>query len=293
MTRPNQDVILTCAVTGAGDTTGKNPHVPFTPAQIAASCVGAARAGAAVVHVHVRDPVTGKAGRDLDCYREVVERVRDSGTDVILNLTCGMGGELHLDPDDPSKLLEQTDLVCAYERMRHVEELRPEICTIDCGSMNFGNHLVVNRNSDLERMASYAGSWGVKPELEVFDMGQTGLALRLVQKGLVPGDPLFQFCLGIPGGAPATAQSILALKAMLPDNAIWAAFGIGQLEMPMVAQALLLGGNIRVGLEDNLYLEKGVLATNESLVEKARRIVEDLGSRLLTPRQARQKLKLQ
>lgn len=292
MTMPNEDVILTCAVTGAGDTADKNPHVPVTPKEIADACIEAAEAGAAIAHVHVRDPESGKAGRDLDCYREVVERVRSSNVDIVLNLTCGMGGELHLDPEDPRVVLSQTDLVSAYERMQHVKELRPEICTIDCGSMNFGNHVVLNRNSDLHKMAQFALEWEVKPELEVFDMGQVGLALRLVDAGLIPGDPLFQFCLGIGGGAPASAQSILALKAMLPPNAVWAAFGISQMEMPIVALAVLLGGNVRVGLEDNLYLEKGVLASNGALVVKARRIVEELGSRLLTPQEVRSKLKL-
>lgn len=288
----NRDVIITCAVTGAGDSTSKNPHVPVTPQQIAEACIEAAEAGAAIAHVHVRDPATGKAGRSLDCYREVVERVRAQPVDIVLNLTCGMGGELHLDPDDPSKMMAHTDLVSAYERMAHVDELRPEICTIDCGSMNFGRHVVINRASDLERMAQYARSWGVKPELEVFDMGQVGQALNLVALGLIEGDPMFQFCLGINGGAPASAQSILAMKAMLPANALWAAFGIAHHEMPMVAQAMLLGGNVRVGLEDNLYLDKGVLATNGSLVTRAREIVERLGGRAMTPSEARARLKL-
>jgi uncharacterized protein (DUF849 family) len=288
----NLEVMVTCAVTGAGDSVGKNPHVPVTPEQIANSCIEAANAGAAIVHVHVRDPQTGKAGRSLDCYREVVDRVRSSNIDVVLNLTCGMGGELHLDADDPSVMTGACDLATVYERMAHVAELRPEICTIDCGSMNFGGHVVINRTTDLERMAKYALDWGVKPELEVFDMGQVGLALGLVGKGLVVNDPLFQFCLGITGGAPASAQSILAMRAMLPSDAVWAAFGIAHHEMPMVAQAVLLGGNVRVGLEDNLWLEKGVPATNGALVEKAVRIIRDLGSRTLSPAEVRQKLKL-
>lgn len=286
----NREVIVTCAVTGAGDSTSKNPHVPVTPEQIANACVEAAEAGAAIVHVHVRDPETGKAGRSLDCYREVVERVRSQPVDVIVNLTCGMGGELHLDQEDPRIVTADTDLVSAYERMAHVDELRPEICTIDCGSMNFGQHVVINRNSDLRKMASYAQEWGVKPELEVFDMGQIGLALNLVDQGLIDGDPMFQFCLDISGGAPADAHSIIAMRNMLPPSAVWAAFGIGSQEMPMVAQAVLLGGNVRVGLEDNLYLEKGVLATNGTLVERARRIIELLGARILTPTEARGKL---
>ena len=288
----NEEVIVTCAVTGAGDSAGRSPHVPVTPQEIAAACIEAAEAGAAIVHVHVRDPKTGKADRTVAYYEEVVGLVRDSKTDVVLNLTCGMGGDLYLDADRPSQMVEGTDLATPYERMEHVDRLRPEICTIDCGSMNFGDHVVINRTADLEKMARYAQEWGVKPELEVFDMGQVGIATRMVRKGLIDGQPLFQFCLGIDGGAAASAQSILALRSMIPDNAIWAAFGISSHEMPMVAQAVLLGGNVRVGLEDNLYLEKGVLATNGQLVEKAVRIVHDLGARTLTPAEARQKLGL-
>jgi uncharacterized protein (DUF849 family) len=286
----NNEVIVTCAVTGAGDSTGRSPHVPVTPAQIASACIEAAEAGAAIVHIHVRDPATGKAARKVEYYEEVVERVRQSPVDVILNLTAGMGGALHLDPDDPSIMIEGTDLATPYERMEHIERLRPEICTIDCGSMNFGEQVVINRTADLLKMARFAQQWGVKPELEVFDMGQVGLANKLVAAGLIDGDPLFQFCLGIDGGAAASAQSLLALKSLIPPNAIWAAFGISVHEMPMVAQAVLLGGNVRVGLEDNLYLERGVLATNGQLVEKAIRILRDLGARAVTPEEARTKL---
>jgi uncharacterized protein (DUF849 family) len=288
----NPEVVLTCAVTGAGDSVGRSPHVPVTAEQIANACIEAAQAGASVVHVHVRDPVTGKAARKVEYYEDVVERVRQSNVDVVLNLTCGMGGDLFLDPDQPSRMIDGTDLATPYERMEHVDRLRPEMCTIDCGSMNFGDHVVINRTADLEKMARYAQEWGVKPELEVFDMGQVGTATKLIRAGLVDGDPLFQFCLGIDGGAAASAQSILALKSMIPANAVWAAFGISFHEMPMVAQAVLLGGNVRVGLEDNLYLEKGVLATNGQLVEKAARIVRDLGARILTPAETRQKLGL-
>ncbi len=288
----NQDVIVTCAVTGAGDSTARSPHVPVTARQIADACIEAANAGASMVHIHVRDPSTGKAARRVEYYEEVVGLIRASSTDVVLNLTCGMGGDLYLDPDDPSRMIEGTDLATPYERMEHVDRLRPEVCTIDCGSMNFGDHVVINRSADLEKMARFALEWNVKPELEVFDMGQLGIAMRMVRKGLIQGAPLFQFCLGIDGGAAASAQSILALKSMLPDNAIWAAFGISNHEMPMVAQTVLLGGNVRVGLEDNLYLERGVLATNGQLVEKAIRIVRDLGARPLTPAETRTKLGL-
>jgi len=288
----NNEVFITCAVTGAGDSTGRSPHVPKSPEQIANACLDAARAGAAIVHVHVRDPETGKNSRKLEYYDEVVERIRASDVDVIINLTAGMGGMLIQDPDNPALFAEGTDIATPYERVEHVGRLRPELCTIDCGSMNFGPNITINRTSDLEKMARFAMEWGVKPELEVFDMGQVGVALTLISRGVVPGDPLFQFCLGIDGGAPATAESITAMRAMLPPGANWAAFGISHHEMPMAALAVIMGGNVRVGLEDNLYLERGVLATNAQLVEKAARIVRDLGARILTPAETRQKLKL-
>jgi len=287
-----QKVVLTCAVTGAGDTAGKSPHVPVTPAEIAASCIEAAAAGASVVHVHVRDPKTGRGGRDPAHFREVVARVRDSGTDIVINLTAGMGGNLMLDEEDPSQMVAGTDLASARERMQHVEELLPEICTLDCGSMNFGDAVVVNRVRDLERMARIAQRAGVKPELEVFDLGQVQIARHLIDTGLVDGQPLFQLCLGISWGAPATTEGMLALRNALPPGAEWAAFAISRNEFPMVAQAALLGGNCRVGLEDNLYLGKGQLATNGTLVERARRILESIGVGVMTPAETRAHLGL-
>lgn len=289
----NQDVIITCAVTGAGDTAGKSPHVPVTPAQIAAAAVDAAKAGAAIVHIHVRDPKTGKGGRDPAHFREVVKLIRQSGTDVVLNLTAGMGGQLQLNDVDPMKPGPETDLVSSAIRFQHIEDLRPEICTIDCGSMNFGEDtVVVNRPTDLRWMAKRSRELGVKPELEVFDMGQMVNALNLCKEGLIDDPPMFQICLGIAGGAPATPESMLALKAMMPTNAHWAAFGISRAEFPMLAQAILFGGHVRVGLEDNLYLGKGQLATNAQLVEKAVRIVNELGARVVGPEETRRKLKL-
>lgn len=286
-------VILTCAVTGAGDTVGKHPGVPVTPAQIAAACGEAARAGAAIAHVHVRDPSSGQGARDPALFREVVARVRDSGIDIILNLTAGMGGQLLLDPEDPSRMIEGTDLATATERMQHVKELLPELCTLDCGSMNFGDAVVVNRVRDLERMAAIAKRVGVKPELEVFDFGQIEIAKHLIAAGLVSGRPLFQLCLGISWGAPATTESMAAMKAALPADADWAAFAISRNEFPMVAQAALLGGNCRVGLEDNLYLGKGRLATNGELVERAVRILDAIGVGVMSPAEARTHLGLQ
>ena len=285
-------VILTCAVTGAGDTPGKHAGVPVTPQQIAAACVEAAKAGAAIAHVHVRDPRTGQGARDPALFREVVARVRDSGTDIVLNLTAGMGGRLSLHPDEPSRMTPDTDLATPAERMRHVEELLPEICTLDCGSMNFGDEVVVNRVRDLERMAAIAQRLGVKPELEVFDLGQIEIAKHLIAAGLVSGRPLFQLCMGIAWGAPATTEAMVAMKAALPADADWAAFAISRMEFPWVAQAALLGGHCRVGLEDNLYLARGRLATNGELVERAVRILDAIGVGVMTPVEARARLDL-
>jgi uncharacterized protein (DUF849 family) len=280
-------IMLTCAVTGAGSTTKKHPGVPVTPPQIATACIEAARAGATAVHIHVRDPASGEGGRDPAHFRDVVTRVRDSGVDVVLNLTCGMGGRLVLDDEDPSVMAAGTDMARPLERMQHVQELLPEICTIDCGSMNFGREVAVNRVGDLERMARFAQQLGVKPELEVFDFGQIGIARHLIDSGLVDGIPLFQLCLGIAGGTPATTEAMLALRGALPPGAHWGAFGISRSEFPMVAQAAILGGNVRVGLEDNLYLEAGRLATNAELVEKALKILALLDIAVMTPAEAR------
>lgn len=289
----NADVVLTCALTGAGDTVSKSEHVPVSPEHIANAAIEAAEAGASVVHVHVRDVDTGKGGRDPDHFVEVVERIKKSKTDIILNLTAGMGAQLQVADEDPASVGDETDLVSAAERFRHVEQIKPEICTLDCGSMNFGEDVVViNRMMDLRHMAKRARALGVKPELEVFDMGQMQHALALINEGLIEDPPLFQFVLGVPSGAPATVEAMLTLRNMLPSGANWAAFGISRTEMPMVAQAMLLGGNVRVGLEDNLYLSKGVLATNGDLVSKAKRIVEELGGQVLNPEEARAKLQL-
>jgi uncharacterized protein (DUF849 family) len=285
-------IMLTCAVTGAGSTTKKHPGVPVTPPQIATACIEAARAGATAVHIHVRDPASGEGGRDPAHFRDVVTRVRDSGVDVVLNLTCGMGGRLVLDDEDPSVMAAGTDMARPLERMQHVQELLPEICTIDCGSMNFGREVAVNRVGDLERMARHAQQLGVKPELEVFDFGQIGIARHLIDSGLVDGTPLFQLCLGIAGGTPATTEAMLALRSALPPGAHWGAFGISRSEFPMVAQAAILGGNVRVGLEDNLYLEAGRLATNAELVEKALKILALLDIAVMTPAEARSALGL-
>jgi uncharacterized protein (DUF849 family) len=281
-------IAITCALTGAGDTVGKSPHVPVTPAAIAADAIAAAQAGAAIVHIHVRDPETGQGARDPALFREAVRIIRESDTDVVLNLTAGMGGILHRPYEDPMVDGPKTDLVPSEERFRHVVELLPEICTIDCGSMNFGaTDVVVNRPRDLAWMAQRAQELGVKPELECFDMGQVQHGLDLINQGLIDGRPLFQFVLGVAGGAPAGPESMLALRNMLPRDAIWASFGISRHEFPMVAQAALLGGHCRVGLEDNLYLGPGELATNAQLVAKAARILTEIGFSIMTPAEAR------
>jgi uncharacterized protein (DUF849 family) len=290
----NTEIIVTCAVTGAGDTVGRHPAIPVTPQQIADAVVDSANAGAAVAHIHVRDPETGKGSRDSRLYREVVERVRSRNVDIILNLTAGMGGDFELGDPDPKIAGPNTDLVGPLERLVHVEELRPEICTLDCGTLNFGdgNLIYISTPTYLRAGARRIRELGVKPELEVFDTGHLWFASQMHKEGLLDDPPLFQFCLGIPWGAPADTTTMKAMKDSLPPGAVWAGFGIGRMQMPMVAQAVLLGGNVRVGLEDNLYLGKGVFASNGQLVEKAIKIIELLGARPLTPAEARRKLGL-
>ena len=290
----NSEVIVSCAVTGAGDTADKHPDLPVTPKQIAAAAIEAAKAGAAIAHMHVRDPDTGKAARDPALFREVVARVRDSGTDVVINLTAGMGGDFVVGEGDPATGGPGTDMAGPDERLAHVEELLPEICSLDCGTLNFGdgNTIYISTPAYLRTMARRIRELGVKPELEVFDMGHLRFANQLVAEGLIAEPPLYQICLGIPWGAPADTDTMKAMRDMLPPGAQWAGFGIGRGEMPMAAQAVLLGGHVRVGLEDNLYLERGVLASNGQLVEKAIRIIELLGARTLSPAEARARLGL-
>lgn len=288
----NHNVILTCAITGAGDTADKNPNVPVTPKQIADSCIEAARAGASVAHIHVRDPETGGISHSTEQFREVMERVREADTDIVMNITAGGGGDWIPDVDDPTRGGPGTDIQTPAERHAPVGELLPELCTLDCGSLNFGDMVYINTADWLREHARLVKAAGVKPELECFDLGHVRFARQLQQEGLLDGDPLFQLCLGIPWGAEADTETMLTMRNKLPDNANWAAFGIGRLQMPMVAQAMLLGGHARVGLEDNLYLSKGVMASNGQLVEKAAGIIENLGGRVMTPAQTREHLKL-
>ncbi len=290
----NHNVIITCAVTGAGDTVDKHPAIPVTPAQIAAAAVEAAHAGATVVHCHVRDPQTGKGSRDPVLYREVMERIKASGVDVIVNLTAGMGGDLDIGPgENPTVFGPHTDLVGPLTRLVHVEELLPDICTLDCGTLNFGDGdlIYVSTPAALRVGARRITELGVKAELEIFDTGHLWFSNQMIKEGLLK-DPLFQLCLGIPWGAPADTTTMKAMVDNLPPGVTWAGFGIGRMQMPMAAQAILLGGNVRVGLEDNLWLDKGVPASNGSLVERVIRLIECMGARPMTPAEGRVKMGL-
>ncbi|MDE0705145.1 MAG: 3-keto-5-aminohexanoate cleavage protein [Rhodospirillaceae bacterium] len=293
---PSRDAFITCALTGAGDTTGRSDKVPVTPAQIAESGIEAAKAGAAILHVHVRDPETGAPARDPALYREVVERVRDSGVDVVLNLTAGMGGDLTLGPADrplpPSP--EGTDMAGAEERLAHVTELLPEICTLDCGTMNFGegDYIMTNTPAMLAAMAKRVQALGVRPEIEVFDTGHLVLAKWLAGQGLIDDPVMVQLCMGIPWGAPDDIGTLMSMVNNLPEGWTFSAFSLGRNQLPYVALALLAGGNIRVGLEDNLWLDRGVLATNADLVKRAVGVAENMGVRILGPQAVREKLAL-
>ncbi len=289
-------VILTCAVTGNAPFNPKHPAMPITPAQIAAACVEAAGAGASIVHVHVRDPKTGAGSRDPRLFKEVVDRVRASGTNIVLNLTCGLGAFFLPDPEDESRALPESDVIPTAERVRHLEECLPEIASLDIttgnqveGPMDF---VYLNTTRTLRQMAKRFQELGIKPELEVFSAGDILFGNSLVKEGLVGSPPLYQMVLGVLWGSPATTETILYQRGLLPPGAIWAAFGLAREQMPMAAQAAILGGNIRVGLEDNLYLSRGVFATNGQLVERARSLVETMGMSVATPDEAREILAL-
>src|SRR6266581_1448040 len=281
-------IIISCAVTGSADSPGKNPAVPVSPEQIAQSCVDAAKAGAAVVHIHVRDPKTTKPSMDGALYREVVEHIRGSGTDVLINLTTGPGARFVHDPDDPTKAGPASTLRGPADRVRHVMDLRPDICSLDMGSLNMGSRVFINTPDHLQTMAVAIRDAGVLPELEVFETGHLLLAKRMIDTGHIKGPGMFQICLGIAWGQPATPEAMSYMRNLLPAGSPWFAFGISLHQFPMAAQAVLLGGHVRVGLEDNLYLERGKLApSNAALVEKAGRIIELLGPSVATPAEAR------
>ena len=291
----NREVFITCAVTGSGGTQDMSPHVPRSPEQIATAAIDAAKAGAAVVHCHVRDPATGKPSRDPALYREVTERIRDADTDVILNLTAGMGGDLVFDGTEAMHRMSQTsDMAGAAERVQHVIDCRPEICTLDCGTMNFAeaDYVMVNTPGMLRDMATRMVASGVRIEIEAFDTGHLWFAKQLVAEGIIPDPVLVQLCMGVPWGAPDDLNTFLAMVNNVPPHWHWSAFALGRNEMPYVAAAVLAGGNVRVGLEDNLYLSKGVLATNAQLVEKATTIIENMGARVNGPDAVRDRLHL-
>jgi uncharacterized protein (DUF849 family) len=293
----NWEAFITCAVTGAGDTTGRSDRVPVTPEQIASAAIEAAEAGAAIAHIHVRDPETGKGSRDPDLYRDVVARVRASGVNVVLNLTAGMGGDMVIgDAQRPLPLNDAgTDLAGASERLVHIRELRPEICTLDCGSMNFaagGDYVMVNTPTVLKAMAAEIQELGVRPELEVFDTGHMVMVKELIRDGLIDDPVMIQLCTGIPYGAPSDPLTLLAMVNQLPPGAVFSAFSISRLQLPYVAMAVLAGGNVRVGLEDNVFLSRGVLASNGELVERAVAILTAMGVRILGADEVRERLAL-
>ena len=291
----NREVFITCAVTGSGSTQDKSPHVPRSPQQIADSAIAAAKAGAAVVHCHVRDPETGAPSRDLGYFRELTDLIRASDVDVVLNLTAGMGGDMVFGgSEQPLPLSEGTDMAGATERVAHVAECLPEICTLDCGTMNFAeaDYVMTNTPNMLETMGKMMTDLGVKAEIEAFDTGHLWFAKKLVQDGVLGPDALVQLCMGVPWGAPDDLNTFMAMVNNVPDNWTFSAFSLGRNQMAYVAASVLAGGNVRVGLEDNLMLERGVLAENYQLVEKARGIIEAMGAKVIGPQAVRDKLGL-
>lgn len=291
----NQDVFITCAITGSGSTQDRSPHVPRSPQQIADSAIAAARAGAAVVHCHVRDPETGVPSRDPKLYRELTDLIRASDVDMVLNLTAGMGGDMIFgSAEKPLPLADGTDMIGATERVVHIGECRPEICTLDCGTMNFAeaDYVMTNTPGMLAEMGKLMTSYGVKPEIEAFDTGHLWLAKQLVADGVLESPALVQLCMGVPWGAPDDLNTFMAMVNNVPSDWNWSAFAIGRNQMAYVAAAVLAGGNVRVGLEDNLWMSKGELATNEGLVARARVIIEAMGARIMGPADVRAKLGL-
>mgnify|MGYP001033647899 FL=1 len=291
----NREVFVTCAVTGSGGTQDRSPHVPRSPAQIAESAIDAANAGAAVVHCHVRDPETGAPSRDLGLYREVTDRIRDADVDVVLNLTAGMGGDIVFGGvEAPLPVVAGTDMVGATERVAHIAECLPEICTLDCGTMNFAeaDYVMTNTPGMLRAMGQAMTDLGVKPEIEAFDTGHLWFAKQLVAEGILTSDALVQLCMGVPWGAPDDLNTFMAMVNNVPSDWTFSAFGLGRNQMAYVAASVLAGGNVRVGLEDNLWLEKGVLATNAQLVERAVGVIEGMGARVIGPAEVREKLGL-
>jgi uncharacterized protein (DUF849 family) len=290
-------VFITAAITGSGNTQDRSALVPRSPEQIADAAIAAAKAGAAIVHCHVRDPESGTPSRLRSLYREVTDRIRQSDTDMVLNLTAGMGGDLVFGPvDAPLPLRDKaTDMAGAAERVTHIAECRPEICTLDCGTMNFAeaDYVMTNTPGMLRAMAGMMQEIGVRVEVEAFDTGHLWLAKQLVKEGLITDPVLVQLCMGVPWGAPDDLNTFMAMVNNVPDDWVFSAFSLGRHQMPYVAAAVLAGGNVRVGLEDNLYLERGVLATNAQLVDKAASLIEKMGVELMSPQQVRDELRLE
>ncbi|MGY3591879.1 uncharacterized protein (DUF849 family) [Bradyrhizobium sp. USDA 4341] len=284
----SQKVIITCAVTGGSAAVlAKHPNIPRTPAQIADAALDAAKAGAAVVHIHVRDPETGAPSNRFELYEQVVKKLRDSSTDVVINLTSGMDGEIVLDSVQPIEIGKSSTLKDSLARCLHAVKLQPELSSLDCGTMAFGERIFVARMSDLRELATLMREAGVKPELECFDLGHIENAKRLIFEELIDGPPLFQFCLSTGYGAPAVPLALQAMREILPTEAVWGGFGCGADEMRMIGQLVTMGGHVRVGLEDNIYLRRGVLASNAALVENAVGIIERMGASVATPAEAR------
>ena len=291
----NRNVFITCAVTGSGSTQDKSPYVPRSAKQIAESAIAAAKAGAAIVHCHVRDPKTGAPSRKLEYYREVTDRIRDSNTDVVLNLTAGMGGDVVFGGvENPLPLVQGTDMAGAQERVAHIVECLPEICTLDCGTMNFAeaDYVMTNTPGMLQAMGKMITELGVKPEIEAFDTGHLWFAKQLIADGVLEPNALVQLCMGVPWGAPDDLNTFMAMVNNVPDDWTFTAFSLGRNQMAFVAAAVLAGGHVRVGLEDNLMLERGVMAKNYQLVSKARIIIESMGARVIGPQEVRDKLNL-
>ncbi len=292
----NRNVFITCAVTGSGSTQDKSPHVPRSPKEVADSAIDAAKAGAAVVHCHVRDPETGVPSRRLELYREVTDRIRAADVDVVLNLTAGMGGDIVFGSTEAPLPVNEagTDMIGAAERMAHIADCLPEICTLDCGTKNYAEaeYVMTYTPGMLRAMGSMMTELGVKPEIEAFDTGHLWFAKQLVSEGTLASPALVQLCMGVPWGAPNDLNTLMAMVNAIPDEWAWSAFSLGRDQMPYAAAAVLAGGNVRVGLEDNLFLEKGVLATNAQLVDKAVHIIEGMGAKIMDPEDVRSLLGL-
>lgn len=291
----NREVFVTCAVTGSGATQDKSPHVPRSPEEIANSAIEAAKAGAAIVHCHVRDSKTGEPRRDIELYRELTQRIRDAEVDVVLNLTAGMGGDMVFGPTDaPLPPADSTDMAGAQERVEHIKQCKPEICTLDCGTMNFAeaDYVMTNTPGMLREMAKLMTKAKVKIEIEAFDTGHLWFAKQLVKEKIIEQDALVQLCMGVPWGAPDDLNTFMAMVNNVPQKWNWSAFSLGKNQMPYVAATVLAGGNVRVGLEDNLMIDKGVMATNAQLVERAVMIIENMGGKIIKPQEVRKKLGL-